>query len=191
MTKETFRDIPGYEGYYQISNLGRVKSMARTITRRDGFSHRVCEKFIDPSTVRREDKNTGHVYTNAVFCLRKDLKTELYPAAHAVLLAFFPGEYEVGTYKVTYKDGNHSNVALSNLKFEFYNGRYGGYVQVASKGQQPQRFRTIAQAGKILKFDHNNLFTKDKEARKKLKGLSVKFDKPFVYKNKTIKKITM
>lgn len=29
--KEIFKDIIGFEGYYQISNLGRVKSLKRTI----------------------------------------------------------------------------------------------------------------------------------------------------------------
>lgn len=31
---EVWKDIKGYEGYYQISNLGRVKSLYRMITRR-------------------------------------------------------------------------------------------------------------------------------------------------------------
>lgn len=189
MTKELFKDIPGYEGHYQISNKGIVKSIARTITRRDGFSRRVCEKIIEPSMMRSFDPKYGKEHTMAVFCLRKDLKTEMFPAAHAVLLSFFPEEYEVGTYKVTYKDGNRMNVALSNLKFEFYNGRYGGYVEVKQKGRATRKFRTIAQAGNILKFDHNNLF--DKKTPEKLKGMRVKFNKPFVYKNKTIKEIKL
>jgi len=29
MKKEIFKDIPGYEGLYQVSNLGRIKSLAR------------------------------------------------------------------------------------------------------------------------------------------------------------------
>lgn len=34
---EEFRDIPQYEGLYQVSDLGRVKSLARTITRSNGI----------------------------------------------------------------------------------------------------------------------------------------------------------
>ena len=30
--KEEWKDIEGFEGRYQISNLGRVKSLERTIT---------------------------------------------------------------------------------------------------------------------------------------------------------------
>lgn len=31
MLKEILKDIKDYEGYYQISNLGRVKSLSRVI----------------------------------------------------------------------------------------------------------------------------------------------------------------
>ena len=40
--EEDFRDIPGYEGLYQVSNLGRVKGLYRNIikglkTTKDGY----------------------------------------------------------------------------------------------------------------------------------------------------------
>lgn len=34
--KEEWRDVPNYEGCYMVSNLGRLKSMDRTITYKDG-----------------------------------------------------------------------------------------------------------------------------------------------------------
>ena len=34
--KEVWKDIKGFEGFYQVSNMGRVKSLERTITRKDG-----------------------------------------------------------------------------------------------------------------------------------------------------------
>jgi hypothetical protein len=35
---EVWRDVPGYEGYYQVSNVGRVKSLPRTIIAPSGRS---------------------------------------------------------------------------------------------------------------------------------------------------------
>lgn len=34
--KEEWRDIPGYEGFYQVSSLGNVRSVNRYVTRSDG-----------------------------------------------------------------------------------------------------------------------------------------------------------
>jgi len=39
--EEEWRDIPNYEGYYQISSRGRVKSVERTIRDKNG---RLCRK---------------------------------------------------------------------------------------------------------------------------------------------------
>lgn len=33
--KEIWKDIPGFEGYYQVSNCGRVRSQSRTIINSD------------------------------------------------------------------------------------------------------------------------------------------------------------
>ena len=33
---EVWKDIPNYEGYYQVSSLGRVKSLDRIITYSNG-----------------------------------------------------------------------------------------------------------------------------------------------------------
>jgi hypothetical protein len=43
--QEIFKDIPNFEGVYQISNLGRVKSLSRTCF--DG--RKVRERFLKPS----------------------------------------------------------------------------------------------------------------------------------------------
>ena len=32
LNNEVWKDIKGYEGLYQVSNMGRVKSVARTVT---------------------------------------------------------------------------------------------------------------------------------------------------------------
>ena len=42
---EIWKEIPGYEGYYEVSNLGRVKTISRTIKRSCGRSLIVKERI--------------------------------------------------------------------------------------------------------------------------------------------------
>ena len=54
--KEVWKDIEGYEGYYQVSNFGRVKSLDRqiTYTERSGTKiiHNIKGQFIAQKTER-------------------------------------------------------------------------------------------------------------------------------------------
>ena len=43
--QEVWKDVRGYEGFYQVSNKGRVKSSARVITWKDG-ERKVSEKIM-------------------------------------------------------------------------------------------------------------------------------------------------
>lgn len=45
-TKEIFKDIPEYEGLYQVSNLGRVKSLKRKIKNSQGIGFRTIKERI-------------------------------------------------------------------------------------------------------------------------------------------------
>lgn len=45
MTKEVWRDIEGYEGLYQVSNMGRVKSLGR----KDRFGRVIKERILEPA----------------------------------------------------------------------------------------------------------------------------------------------
>lgn len=44
--KEEWRDIKDFEGYYQVSNTGKVRSLSRVITYRDGRVCRFKEKIL-------------------------------------------------------------------------------------------------------------------------------------------------
>jgi hypothetical protein len=48
---ELWRDIPGWVGYYQVSNYGRVRSVRRNLVRSNGFRYRVRGKVLKPIPV--------------------------------------------------------------------------------------------------------------------------------------------
>ena len=52
MDGEIWKDIEGYDGYYQISNLGRVKSLGRLMCR--GYVFRMCKDTIRKITVKKD-----------------------------------------------------------------------------------------------------------------------------------------
>ena len=48
MTKEVWRDVKGYEGYYRVSSEGRVKSLERTFIDKIGRERYVKECILKP-----------------------------------------------------------------------------------------------------------------------------------------------
>lgn len=46
---EVWKDIKGYEGLYQVSNMGRVKSLERIIIRKNGSKMPVKERILKPT----------------------------------------------------------------------------------------------------------------------------------------------
>lgn len=73
MKKEIWKDIPGYEGMYQVSNLGRVKSLVRK-----GKTYEVILKQF----------SNGHGYLQ-VFLTRNSI-TKSYKVHRLVAQAFIP-----------------------------------------------------------------------------------------------------
>lgn len=50
--KEVWKDIKGYEKLYQVSNLGRVKSLSKQIIRRNGRKQTFKEKNIKTGYIK-------------------------------------------------------------------------------------------------------------------------------------------
>lgn len=101
---EEWKDIPGYEGKYQVSNLGRVKSLPKRKGR--GLGYMTSEKIL------RHSVNSGG-YCNVVLC--KDGKTETFSLHRLVAESFV--ENSLGLPEVDHKDRNKTNNQASNLRW--------------------------------------------------------------------------
>lgn len=102
--QEIWKDIKGYEGKYQISNLGRVKSLKRVIKRvveGKAFFKTEKEKILKPY------KNS-HGY---LCCGLEGKKINV----HLLVGRAFIGENEKG-FVFNHKDGNKMNPVLENLE---------------------------------------------------------------------------
>jgi NUMOD4 motif-containing protein/HNH endonuclease len=110
-TMEIWKDIPEYEGLYQVSNMGRVKSLDRWITqkysREKGYYNRLMlGKIINPFS----DKN-GYQYVS----LSKDNKVKR-GCVHYLVLKTFIGE-RPSSYDCNHLNGQKNDNRLENLEY--------------------------------------------------------------------------
>ena len=102
---EEWRDISGYEGFYQVSNTGKVRSLPRTITVNSITQGLVRKNLSGKQLKLHQDKN-GYLY---VWLWKNGKK---FSRVHKLVAdAFVTGN---GEY-VLHKDGNNQNNSSENL----------------------------------------------------------------------------
>lgn len=106
-TCEKWCDIENYQGYYQISSFGRVRSINRYITRIDG---RVC--FI-PSRILKPFQGKTCNYLCVQLC--KDNVTEKF-MIHRLVAKAFLGLKDKSTLEVNHINGNRHDNTVDNLE---------------------------------------------------------------------------
>ncbi|WP_420093716.1 NUMOD4 motif-containing HNH endonuclease [Mycobacteroides abscessus] len=103
---EVWRPIPGYEGHYEVSNLGRVRSLDRYIETKQGLRFRA-------GCIRKFGKHVGG-YLELPLLL--DGKQKMFTVHRLVMLAFV-GERPEG-FDICHNDGDKTNNELSNLRYD-------------------------------------------------------------------------
>lgn len=116
--KEVFvmwKDIVGYEGYYQVSDTGEVRSVDRYVYDPRMKRNRLLrgQKMKTPVSIRRE-KCGGYPVVN----LHKDGVGKVFPVHKLVASSFIPNPYELPT--INHIDGNKLNNNVSNLEWASY-----------------------------------------------------------------------
>lgn len=114
---EKFKPVQGYAGIYEISNLGRVKSLSRVVERKDGNTRTTKEKIIVPF-------NTKCGYHQIVLT-NKDGVRKKHLIHRLVANAFLPNLNNLPI--INHKDENKLNNRVDNLEWcsAYYNLRYG------------------------------------------------------------------
>ncbi|MFK3833068.1 NUMOD4 motif-containing HNH endonuclease [Staphylococcus saprophyticus] len=107
---EIWKDIPGYEGLYQVSNMGNVKSLERKVTKIDGSVTEYKSIILKSFT-----SGKGRLYVN-LSCNGIQKKCQV----HVLVALTFIGE-RPENYDVCHIDGNPRNCKLSNLKYDTRN----------------------------------------------------------------------
>lgn len=108
---EIWKDVPGYEGQYQVSNEGRVKSLARVVSvPRNRWGRRSVRSVNEAVMSLQKDRR------NRIFvALRRDGKSKRFTVASLVAAAFI-GPRPEGLL-VLHGDGDSTNNHADNLRY--------------------------------------------------------------------------
>ena len=139
--EEIWKDVVGYEGLYQVSNLGRVKSVITW----NGYEYLKKEKIMKPFENKRGYKSIGFT---------KDGKTITYRLHRIVAQAFIPNPENKPI--INHKNGVKSDNRVENLEWCTYSENTIHAIKtglmVPKKGGQDKRSVSVNQFDKSGQF---------------------------------------
>lgn len=101
---EVWKDVVGYEGLYQVSNMGRVRSLDRVIIeKRTGFKRKLKGKLLKPAI-----RDNGYAVVN--------LGRGHHRRVHHIVMDAFVGVRQEG-YEVDHINRNRADNRLENLQY--------------------------------------------------------------------------
>ena len=111
---ERWKDIPGYEGRYQASNEGRIRSLDRyeCVTDSRGFSYKRKQRGV---VLRQCIGSNGYAYVG-LRRTAKDNNAHFLPVHHLVMWAF-SGTRPKGA-QICHRDGDKRNNFIENLRYD-------------------------------------------------------------------------
>lgn len=136
--EEIWKDIKNYEGLYQVSNLGRVRSLDHI--RKNG--KKSGNEYLSKGKVLKSAiQNVGYMFV----VLSKNGKTKGYRVHRLVAEAFIsnPNNYKC----VNHKDENKQNNCVDNLEWcnHTYNNNYGTKKERLKQSQQKRCGKKVNQ----------------------------------------------
>lgn len=134
MTEE-WRPIKGYEGYYEVSNQGRVRSITHEGLQRN--RHGGESRYIYPGKIIRP--NNSRIYPSVT--LNKAGSAKTFKIHRLVAIHFLPAEE--GKPQINHKDANPKNNDADNLEWctQSYNIQYA----YDNKTKIPPHMRVVGQ----------------------------------------------
>ena len=141
--QEEWRDVVGYEGYYQVSNLGNVKRMTSVV--------RSCLKHLNGfKTVKEHNMKLNLTNKYLSVCLHKNGVLKYKRVHRLVAEAFIPNPQNLE--QINHKDENKLNNCADNLEWCSckYNQNYGTRKEKREHSQVKEIQKIDPNTNKVL-----------------------------------------
>ena len=175
---EIWKNIKGYEGLYQVSNMGRVKSLERIIIKKDGRKFTVKERVLKPGATK-----DGYLIVG----LHAGDKQKTLTVHRLVCQAFHKNPENKPC--VNHIDENKTNNAANNLEWCTYeeNNTHGTRSERMAKtqskpvgqytrdGELIKVWASVSEAGRRAGFDRGTISDVANGKRKTHKGFVWKY----------------
>ncbi|HCC04014.1 MAG TPA: hypothetical protein DEP51_04060 [Clostridiales bacterium] len=152
---ETWKEIKNYEGFYEVSSLGRVRSLTRYVKQKNNSKKKIAGKILKPIP----NKN-GYLMVT----LSKDCKGKRYFVHRLVADAFILNKNN--KKEVNHIDENPKNNKVNNLEWVTHleNSNYGTRGKRISKNLKEWCKKNRVK--KVKQVSLNGIFIKEWESAK-------------------------
>lgn len=144
MEQEIWKDIPGYEGLYQVSTFGRVRGTGKTVSGRTSKP-----KILSPCV----NKDNGYLYVRLI----GGLKT----VHRLVAITFIPNPENKPC--VGHKDTNRTNAHVENLEWVTYSENNYNPITLAKNSETNRKRMSNASARKRISESVKARYRQDSE----------------------------
>jgi hypothetical protein len=160
---EKWKDIPGFEGIYRISNFGRIKSLDRTVLHARLGQQFVEGRILSQSIARNRNIKTGEPMIDLRVSLSRDGEQFFYNVRRLVYICFVNKKlnYSKDGLYVINRNGNGFNNRVGNLdlvtKSEkqqrvFRRKRQDSYLKTADRTRWPKTYGGYANRRAVKQY---------------------------------------
>lgn len=159
--KEIWKPVKGYEGFYEVSNTGKVKALQRAVKAHNGWDRTFNERLLTLHSSKLTKRHPNPMYHVELW---KDNKRAVKMIHRLVAEHFIPNPD--GKPQVNHIDGNRANNTVENLEWctNSENMHHAYKTGLATpKGRKPVRGKNKI-TGVVVEFNSVE------EAARELKG---------------------
>jgi len=170
MPGEVWRDIPGWDGYYQVSNMGRAKSIGRILPARGGKTRILKTHILKQSLIygrrylsfsARKENKTVRFYVHRIVCTIFNPNPEGKPCVDHINTNTFDNRSQNLRW-VTYHENSsnpltkyHTSLSKSGEKCFFFGKVFGARaIIVTFQDGSEERFSSIRDACRKYAFNY-------------------------------------